>query len=424
MHTNWGAEALNWTGYVYGGLAHSAHLRYDEAFERSGEGSVRRGLARMGLTPDAIAGRRVLDVGTGLYALGFHRLGALVEHHDISSRTVQALNAYALERGYETLRSVRTDLVEDELPAEHFDLVYLSGIFQHFADPSRALARLARALRVGGYLYVDIYRSGRWRWFVVDVLRKIADRALLTDVLEQFSASCALGATRAFELRQVELLVDDLFVDDANVFRPDDLAADAAALGLERVGSVTSMNLADPGEPVDHGLFFAHVFNTLVFRRTGAVAQASPAPRTRTGRCQLRELEGLGGSYAAVLDLTADFVLAHQAGRFRRRQLVSHLVNLYRMAHPSLPGDPYFVAGAREPDGAAAIRGDDETLRRRHALWCGFLANALGTRSPLETPRFESLGFELVRFLPPAGVPGEALPAPGGAHDGAVRAGV
>jgi 2-polyprenyl-3-methyl-5-hydroxy-6-metoxy-1,4-benzoquinol methylase len=401
MHSNWDAEALNWTGYVYGGLAHSAHLCYDDAFERSGEGSVRRGLARMGLTPDDVAGKRVLDVGTGLYGLGFRRLGAIVEHHDISTRTVQALNAYAHERGYDTLRSSRTNLVTDDLPAERFDLIYLSGIFQHFADPGQALQRLTRSLVVGGHLYVDIYRSGRWRWFVVDVLRKIATRSLLHDTVEHFAQSCALGGTRSFELRQMELLVDDLFVDDEHFFVPDDLEADARALGLELVRPATSMNLHDPGVRVDHSLFFAHVFNTLVFRRVGPVTDARPV-HTRQGRCQLGELQGMSGSYAAVHDLTADFILAHQAGRFARHQAVSHLSNLFRMAHPSMPGDPYIVEGVRDAGGAAAVTGDADTLARRHALWCAFLANALGTRNPLDAPPITSLGYEFVRFASPA----------------------
>ena len=121
----------------------------------------------------------------------------------------------------------------------------------------------------------------------------------------------------------------------------------------------------------------------------------------------------MAGSYAAVHDLTADFILAHQAGRFRRRQVVSHLSNLYRMAQPSIPGDPYFVEGVREAPGATTITGDADTLARRHAIWCTFLANALGVPSPLEAPPLRSLGYELLRFTPqPSGLNGDGARPP------------
>jgi SAM-dependent methyltransferase len=392
------AASLNWTGYVYGRLAHSSHLQYDDRFEAVGERSVRRGLTRMGLAAEDLKGRRVMDVGTGGYALGFSRLGARVDHRDISSHTVRVLNTYAASRGYSDLRSVRTDLVTDELPPDTYDLIYLSGIFQHFSDPARALVNVSRALKTGGYLYVDIYRSGRWRWFVVDMLRSIASHDILYDVLGRFSELCALGNTSSFHLRQVELMVDDLFVDHVHLFQPRDLEQAAAPLGLERVRPVTSMDRHDPATAVDHSLFMAHVFNTLVFGKAGR-GDASVDRSVSVGRNQLAELEGLGGTYRAVADITADFIMAHRAGRFSKAQTASHLVNLFRMAHPCFSDDPYLVPGQREGDEATTTKGDAATLEHRHALWCAFLANVLGVPSPLPSPQLPSFGYELVRFI-------------------------
>jgi len=391
---------LNWTGYVYGGLAHSSHLRYDEDSEKRGSTSVLRGLKRMGLASGDITGWTVMDVGTGLYGLGFHGWGAVVEHHDISGRTVEALNLYARRQGYANLRSFHTDLVADKLPAEHFDLVYLSGVFQHFEKPVQALINICQSLKVGGYLYIDIYRSGRWRWFVVDVLRRIAQRSLLHDILSRFTEFCALGETRSFYLRQVELLVDDLFVENLHLFHPCDLMADAEALGLSLQRPVTTMDLVDSGDKVDHGLFFAHVFNTLVFRKVCPTDTGCIAERTTRGRCQLAELDGLSNSYREVADSTAEFILAHQGGKFPREHVISHIVNLFRMAHPCLPGDPYLQTGKQDAGEAISPAGDEQTLAQRHALWCTFLANVLNSRNPMEPAKMQSLGYELARFLP------------------------
>jgi SAM-dependent methyltransferase len=393
-------KTLNWTGYVYGGLAHSTHIQYDAEAEKKGRASVCRGLRRMGLDPQAIAGWRVMDTGTGCYSLGLRSLGADVEHRDISLRTVEALNAYAQSCGYVGLRSIHTDLDHDPLPPQHFDLIYLSGVFQVFNDPPNALANLSRSLKAGGYLYLDIYRSGYWRWFVVDVLRRIVERHLLHDVVSRFAEFAALGRRRAFDLRQMELLVDDLFVERLHLLHPDDVKADAELLGLELLKPVTSMELEDTGERANHGLFYAHVFNTLIFRKTGSADGGRSPGRTRQGRCQIGELEGLSGSYRAVAGLTSEFLLAHAAGRFPREQTVSQVVNLFRMCHPCLPGDPYLESGRQEPPGSRCVASDEDTLARRHGLWCTFLANALEVANPLPMMNVESLGYELVRFLP------------------------
>ena len=395
------SDLLSWTGYVYGGLAHSAHIQYDDEFEKRGEQSVRRGIKRAGLRPEDLQGRRVMDVGSGFYALGFHRLGAIVEHRDVSTSTIASLNAYAKKRGYSNLTSTRTDLGATPLPSEHFDVIYLSGVFQHLAEPVASLVNLARALKPGGTLYLDIYRSGRWRWFVVDTLRKIADRTLLHDVLARFSETCALAELKSFRLRQTEMLVDDLFVDHVNLFHPDDIITAARSLGLESQQAVSSMDLVDPAARVDHSLFFAHVFNTMVFRKSGApTGDATTLPAG--GRCQLRELESVDGA-GDVARLTAQFVLAHRAGTFSREQVVSHLANLYRMAHPCLPGDPYMVTGQQEPSTATSVEGKPEDLQRRHQLWSAFLSNALRVPNPLAPISLDSSGYELVRFKPSSG---------------------
>jgi SAM-dependent methyltransferase len=393
------AESLSWTGYIYGGLAHSSTIQYSEKSELTGEGSARRGLVRMGLTPEWVKGKRVLETGTGMYGLGFARLGATVEHRNIATGTIDALNAYARQKSFGTLSAMRSDLVEDELPQEHFDLIYLSGVYQHLSDPVRALENAARALKVGGYLYLDVYRSGRWRFFVMDMLRRFLQHSDLQATVARFAESCVLAGTRSFQLRQLELLVDDLFVEHVHLFRPADVIADAQALGLRSEQPVTSMNLVDDGTPVDHSLFFAHVFNTMTFKKTEP-SPSTPLRAFAKPRCQLAEIERLGGSYADIVPLTAEFVLAHQSGRFDAATRASHAANLYRMAHPCMVGDLYFEPGTQEPSGATHIDANVDAVRaRRHGLWAGFLANALGKSSPLNVPEVPTLGFELVRFL-------------------------
>ncbi|HEU5157988.1 MAG TPA: class I SAM-dependent methyltransferase [Streptosporangiaceae bacterium] len=76
------------------------------------------------------------------------------------------------ERGVEVLRN---DLRSEELPAESFDLVHARMLIQHLQDRETAVARLIRALRPGGWLFLEdtdslpLFRSYRSERFLVDI---------------------------------------------------------------------------------------------------------------------------------------------------------------------------------------------------------------------------------------------------------------
>jgi SAM-dependent methyltransferase len=49
----------------------------------------------------------------------------------------------------------RHNILEDELEADHFDLVHCRAVLMHLPDPIRALRRLVSAVRPGGWLVVE-----------------------------------------------------------------------------------------------------------------------------------------------------------------------------------------------------------------------------------------------------------------------------
>jgi|GEM_PF-5457678 len=394
------SNILNWTGYLYGALTFSKHIQYTKSSEDSGESSVLRGIKRMGYEPKDIAKKRVLEVGSGIYALGFNRLGAQVEHHNISTKTVQALGQYAKENNYTNIKTFHTNLESDKLPESHFDIIYWSGVYQHMKNPAQGLVNVCKALKPGGKLYVDIYRSGRFRWFVVDTLRKITHRSMLHEVLDLYGQIAALGNPYALELRQVELMSEDPFVEHIHLFHPQSLISDCQTLGMELDFEPTSMDIPDPRQDINHSLFFAHVFNTMVFTKTNATKVPDKPLLTNQGQCQIQALAQSGMPQSQmVAELTSDFVLAHQAGKFSRMQHVSHIANLFRMAHPAFKHDPYFVPGNQEPRGASSTHQDENTCAQRYSLWCTFLSQCLKGPNPHKDYALESLGYELIKHV-------------------------
>lgn len=67
---------------------------------------------------------------------------------DIDPRFLEEIEAPNLE-------VLRHDVMADELPAGNFDLVHVRWLLHHLPYPERAVARMAAALRPGGWLLIE-----------------------------------------------------------------------------------------------------------------------------------------------------------------------------------------------------------------------------------------------------------------------------
>jgi len=132
------------------------------------EGTVER-LDRLGVAP----GWSCLEVGAGAGSTA----AWLADRVGPTGRVVAAdleldrLGQLA-ERGVELLRY---DLRSEDLPAARFDLVHARMLVQHLPDRAAAVARLAAALRPGGWLFLEdtdslpLFRSAVSEDFLQDV---------------------------------------------------------------------------------------------------------------------------------------------------------------------------------------------------------------------------------------------------------------
>ena len=65
------------------------------------------------------------------------------------------------------------NLVNDPLPSNHYDLVYLNGIVQHFSHVGLGLRNCMQAVKKDGYLWRYFYRSGSFYGFIVELVRDL-----------------------------------------------------------------------------------------------------------------------------------------------------------------------------------------------------------------------------------------------------------
>ena len=108
-------------------------------------------------------GRLVLDAGCGhgRYLAGFAELGAEVVGMDFGNGVDLAA---AHNQDNPTLHLVQGDVTRPPFRSNTFDLVFSFGVLQFTPAPATAFARLARAVKPGGFFYIWVYPRQGWLW--------------------------------------------------------------------------------------------------------------------------------------------------------------------------------------------------------------------------------------------------------------------
>ncbi|TVL91754.1 class I SAM-dependent methyltransferase [Streptomyces sp. SAJ15] len=160
-------------------VARAAEYVFDQSWDQESErlrtneaiwdpGTIER-LERLGVA----AGWSVLEVGAGTGSIA----GWLAERVGPDGRVV-AVDLEPSRLDWLTaanVEAVRLDLRTQELPAGAFDLVHSRMVVQHLADRPAAVAKLVRALKPGGRLFLEdtdslsLFRSSAGEDFLQDV---------------------------------------------------------------------------------------------------------------------------------------------------------------------------------------------------------------------------------------------------------------
>ncbi len=112
-------------------------------------------------TPRSLAGKRVLDVGTGS---GRHSLHAALAGARVTAVDLGASIDVARRNLPASVLTVQADAEALPFAPASFDLVMAIGVLHHLPDAERALRAIARHVRPGGHLHVYLYWVPEQRW--------------------------------------------------------------------------------------------------------------------------------------------------------------------------------------------------------------------------------------------------------------------
>jgi SAM-dependent methyltransferase len=129
-----------------------------------------------------LRGERVLEAGSGAgrFTEVLLSTGADVFSFDYSN----AVEANWKNNGDKpNLHLFQADILQIPLPEESFDKVVCLGVLQHTPDPERAFKSLAKHVKSGGELVVDVYKASffswlQWKYALRLVTRRVNKEAL------------------------------------------------------------------------------------------------------------------------------------------------------------------------------------------------------------------------------------------------------
>ncbi|MEA5112416.1 MAG: methyltransferase domain-containing protein [Geobacteraceae bacterium] len=132
--------------------------------------------------PERLAGETILEAGSGAgrFTEVLLSTGARVVSFDYSS----AVEANMANNGEnQNLRIFQGDIFHLPLYGGSFDKVICLGVLQHTPDPSGAFASLARFVKPGGMLVIDVYRNNpaslfHWKYLLRPVTKRMDQQTL------------------------------------------------------------------------------------------------------------------------------------------------------------------------------------------------------------------------------------------------------
>ena len=133
----------------------------------------------------------------------------------------------------------------------------MNGIIQHFSSVADGLFNCAQSVKVRGKIWCYFYRSGTFRWFVVEMIRKITPYINLNDFFTSSSILYNLGNTKSTVVSEV---MDDLYVPFINLYTPKQYINYMNKLGFKIHKKINLNNLSN----IDH---LSHHSSVIVFEK-------------------------------------------------------------------------------------------------------------------------------------------------------------
>ncbi|HMU32518.1 MAG TPA: class I SAM-dependent methyltransferase [Pyrinomonadaceae bacterium] len=173
------------------GLGQHYDLDADDYFQHHDKDEKIENARSLVQKAEELLGRRgkILDVGVGR---GEILLVAKERGWDVSG--VEPSETFADYAEKHTGARIWRQPVEDaELPDGEFDVIILGAVLEHLYDPDKVIENIARALKVGGLLYLDVPNERGLYFRIGNVYQKLRGRKWTVNLAPTFTPFHVIG---------------------------------------------------------------------------------------------------------------------------------------------------------------------------------------------------------------------------------------
>ena len=125
------------------------------------------------------------------------------------------------------VNSIHANINIHRLKYNFYDIIFLAGVYQHIDVPALALHKFISSLKPKGKMYLGFYRSGEFKFFIVDAIREFMTIKMIKKIRSINSILFSFNERNSYATSRV---MDDFFVPRKHCFHPKDVINDIKLL--------------------------------------------------------------------------------------------------------------------------------------------------------------------------------------------------
>jgi len=350
-YTSTNVDYKNLTKLIYQELSWlPLYIKQDGKVIRNADNNAEKyildSLKIMKLKPKDLKNKKVFNIGTGRESRFFASHGADVTHIDIGPESVNELKNWTKKHKFK-VNTNQIDIADAEIGKNKFDIIFLSGIYQHIKYPALALVKFINALKKNGLMYMGFYRSGEFKYFIVDAIRYILPLKYMSKVRDINSILFTLGEYNHYQSSRV---MDDFYVPRKHNFHPKDVIADIKLLG----GSVFYFdNDFRDYDHKGHSYFSVGGDRIYITKKSNKVSNLNNIKnklKTLEGRNQIFEVKYKEDIINKNIELFKKIKTYFDTGFINETNLISLSIGLYQFTRPFEFENSYYFQLTKKKD--------------------------------------------------------------------------
>ena len=290
--------------------------------------------------------KKVFNIGTGRESRFFASHGADVTHIDMGSESVEELRNWSKKNKFK-VNSNNTNILDADIGENKYDIIFLSGIYQHIQYPALALIKFINALKKNGLMYMGFYRSGEFKYFIVDAIRYILPLKSMAKVRDINSILFTFGEHKHYQSSRV---MDDFFVPRKHNFHPKDIISDIKLLG----GSVFYFdNDFRDYHHKGHSYFSIGGDRIYITKKTNKISSLTKVKtklKTLEGRNQIFDIKYKEILINENINLLKKIKTYYETGFIDETNLICLSIGLYQFTRPFEFENSYYFQETKKQD--------------------------------------------------------------------------